>query len=114
MITNLIGKSDEDLTDIVSRRKKKFLSSGEINFKNIDVKMIFEMLREKFKHEANNIENEDGLSVNFDEWRFNLRASNTEPLLRLNVEVKGDYKFLSQKKNMLVELIEKEEYIICK
>ena len=48
----------------------------------------------------------DGLSMNFDTWRFNLRKSNTEPLVRLNIETKGDHALLQEKINEMKLLIE--------
>ena len=51
----------------------------------------------------------DGLSVVYDEWRFNLRKSNTEPVVRLNVETRGDRELLEQKTRELLDLIQGEK-----
>ena len=48
----------------------------------------------------------DGVSMDFGNWRFNLRASNTEPLLRMNLETRGDYHLMEQKRDELLQLIE--------
>ncbi|MCZ6723615.1 MAG: phosphomannomutase CpsG, partial [Gammaproteobacteria bacterium] len=54
------------------------------------------------KHELDEI---DGLSMDFGNWRFNLRASNTEPLLRMNLETRADYALMEQKRDELLQLI---------
>ena len=64
-----------------------------------------ERVQNHFALEAISIDELDGLSMSFDAWRFNLRKSNTEPLVRLNVETRGDYVLLTDKTNELTLLI---------
>jgi phosphomannomutase/phosphoglucomutase len=64
--------------------------SGEINYKVEDVKTVLNKVLEHYSPLCSNIDKTDGISLEFDEWRFNLRGSNTEPLLRLNVESRRD------------------------
>jgi phosphomannomutase len=67
-----------------------FPSSGEINRTIRDVPGAVEAVRQRFVPGSVKVEKVDGLSVEHPRWRFNLRSSNTEPLLRLNVESRGD------------------------
>ena len=67
----------------------RYVASGEINSEVLDVQSSMNEIAEKFGESAGNeVDHLDGLSVNGDTWWFNVRASNTEPLLRLNVEAK--------------------------
>lgn len=84
----------------------RFPNSGEIYFAVKDVASIFETISSKYHDIAVQLDWFDGLSMAFDDWRFNLRASATEPLLRLNVETRGDPTLLEQKVNELKSLIE--------
>ena len=65
----------------------------------------FEKIKDHFGSSAISIDELDGVSMSFDTWRFNLRKSNTEPLVRLNVETRGDYVLLQEKTNELKLLI---------
>ena len=75
---------------LVDERMKLFPASGEINRKLKDGKAAIERIEALYKPKARQVDHTDGLSVEFDNWRFNLRSSNTEPLVRLNVESRGD------------------------
>ena len=78
------------LADLVAHRKAAFPSSGEINFTLADPKAAIARVRAAFESEAISIDEMDGLGFEMGEWRFNLRSSNTEPVVRLNVEARGD------------------------
>ena len=78
------------LADLVADRKAAFPSSGEINFTLEDPKAAFARVRSEFESEAVSIDEIDGLGFDMGDWRFNLRSSNTEPVVRLNVEARGD------------------------
>lgn len=78
------------LHDLVAERRAAFPSSGEINFTLADVPAAVARVRDAFQARAQGVDETDGLSCDMGEWRFNLRASNTEPVLRLNVETRGD------------------------
>lgn len=77
------------LVDLVAHRKAGFPSSGEINFTLEDPKAVFARVRLIFEPEAISIDKMDGLAFDMGDWRFNLRSSNTEPVVRLNVEARG-------------------------
>ena len=68
---------------------RRFWYSGEINFKVADADEAIESVLSAYREDANSIDETDGVSLAFDDWRFNLRRSNTEPLVRLNVESKS-------------------------
>ena len=78
------------LADLVADRKAAFPSSGEINFTLGDPKAAIARVRSEFEPGAISIDEMDGLSFDMGDWRFNLRSSNTEPVVRLNVEARGD------------------------
>ena len=84
------GRSGLSLAELLSARRVAFPSSGEINFRVADVRAAVAAVVAVYGPKAVARDDLDGVSLRFDGWRFNLRASNTEPLLRLNVEAEGD------------------------
>jgi len=90
LIAELVSQSGRSLADLVEARMQKFPCSGEINFKVADAKAAVARVMEHFATHAPALDYTDGISAEFADWRFNLRSSNTEPLLRLNVETRGD------------------------
>jgi phosphomannomutase len=78
------------LADLVAHRKAVFPSSGEINFTLEDPKNAIARVRAEFEPQAIAIDEMDGLGFDLGNWRFNLRSSNTEAVVRLNVESRGD------------------------
>ena len=78
------------LSDLVRERMDAFPCSGEINFKVANAPAIIAVLEEQFSSECESKDTIDGISLNHSDWRFNLRTSNTEPLLRLNIETRRD------------------------
>ncbi|UJS25915.1 phosphomannomutase CpsG [Thiothrix winogradskyi] len=91
LVAQLMSVKGQTLSTLVSERIGKFPCSGEINFHVSDVKACIAAVREHFAAlQPLVIDTTDGLSMEFAEWRFNLRGSNTEPVLRLNVESRQD------------------------
>jgi phosphomannomutase len=91
LVAQLMSVKGQTLSTLVSERIGKFPCSGEINFHVSDVKACIAAVREHFTAlQPLVIDTTDGLSMEFAEWRFNLRGSNTEPVLRLNVESRQD------------------------
>lgn len=78
------------LSDLLAHRRAAFPSSGEINFKLDDPRAAIARVRAEFEGRAQAVDETDGLGFDFGNWRFNLRSSNTEPLVRLNVEARDD------------------------
>ncbi|WP_395147529.1 hypothetical protein ACF3N0_03130 [Moraxella atlantae] len=95
LVIELLSKSGKSLSALVDAMITAYPISGEINFKltGVNAKDVLAKLAETyatFDDGAATINTIDGLSVDFADWRLNMRASNTEPLLRLNVETRGD------------------------
>jgi phosphomannomutase len=88
LIAELVSREGA-LRDLVAVRRAAFPSSGEINFTLDDVPAAIARVRTAYEPTAHSIDEIDGISMDMGAWRFNLRASNTEPVLRLNVEAKG-------------------------
>ncbi|MDB4240794.1 phosphomannomutase [Yoonia sp.] len=78
------------LADLIADRKAAFPSSGEINFTLDDPQAAIARIRTEFSPLARSVDEMDGLGMDMGDWRFNLRSSNTEPVVRLNVEARGD------------------------
>ena len=91
-----MSRRDASLADLVAERRAAFPSSGEINHRVEDVKAAIARVEAALAPEAEARDDTDGLGLSFGDWRFNLRGSNTEPLLRLNVEAKGDPALVAQ------------------
>ncbi|MDO8982841.1 phosphomannomutase [Cypionkella sp.] len=89
LVAELMGRSGLSLADLLAARRAAFPSSGEINFRVKDAKATVARIEADYAPKALARDDLDGLSLEFGAWRFNLRASNTEPLLRLNVESRG-------------------------
>ena len=85
-----LSRTGRTLRDLLAERIAKFPCSGEINFKVADTQAAIAKVEAAFAGERPEVMRLDGLSLAFADWRFNLRGSNTEPLLRLNVESRGD------------------------
>ena len=89
LIAELVSRKGA-LGDLVAARRAAFPSSGEINFTLDDVPAAIARVRRAYEPRARSIYETDGISLDMGSWRFNLRASNTEPVLRLNVETLGE------------------------
>jgi phosphomannomutase len=82
-----------------------FPASGEINRELKDGKAAIQRIEEQYAPKALHVDHTDGLSVEFETWRFNLRSSNTEPLIRLNVESRGDEALMRAKTDELLRAL---------
>ncbi len=95
------------LSQLVAERIRLFPISGEINrHLKSDTKSILARARQQYERQALTVDFTDGLSMEFPQWRFNLRGSNTEPLVRLNVESRGSEALMREKTEELLRLIE--------
>ncbi len=90
LVARLVTEGGRSLTDMVGAMRRDFPSSGEINFRVADVPATVARVEAALGPGARAADRTDGLSLSFGDWRLNLRASNTEPLLRLNVEARQD------------------------
>ena len=107
LVTELMCRTGKKLSQLVGERVEMFPCSGEINRKVEDSAATLAALAEKYADGQQ--DHMDGLSVAYDNWRFNVRVSNTEPVMRLNLETKGDVKLMEEKTKELLALIGGEE-----
>jgi len=103
LILQLMSEEQRALSDLVEEMIANYPCSGEINSQIADPAKKIEEIAAKYsdgKHDRI-----DGLSVEYERWRFNVRMSNTEPIIRLNVESKGDIKLMNEKTEELLKII---------
>jgi len=105
LVLELMSKSGKRLSELVEFRVERYPTSGEINRRLDNPQAALERIKSHFGGSAANIDETDGVSLEFDDWRFNLRLSNTEPLIRLNVETRGDEELMKRKTEELLELL---------
>ncbi|MEH6450644.1 MAG: phosphomannomutase [Oleispira sp.] len=105
LVVELISKSGKSLTQLVEERMALFPCSGEINSVLDDAQATLVKVEAHYADANAEIDTTDGLSMDFGDWRFNLRASNTEPVVRLNVESRGDQALMEAKTAELLALM---------
>lgn len=106
LVAALMGSRSQPLSAMVAERMAAFPCSGEINRNIEDPKAVLERTEEHYGASAQRVDHTDGLSMSFETWRFNLRMSNTEPVVRLNVESRGDASLMEAKTAELLALID--------
>lgn len=105
MMLEFLSAQNKPLSEIMQEMFwDKYFVSGEINSEVSDVKLKISEAKEKYASEAKNIDEIDGVSIEFEDWRFNLRGSNTEPVIRLNVEAKSQ-QLMEEKRDELLKII---------
>ena len=105
LVLELISASGKSLSELVGERMRMFPASGEINRKLKDGKKAIEAVRARYEPGSAWVAYTDGLSIEYPEWRFNLRTSNTEPLVRLNVESRGNAALMKDKTAELLQFL---------
>jgi phosphomannomutase len=105
LVVALISQSGKSLSQLVDERMQSFPASGEINRTIADPAAVLAKVQSHYQADAVLVDFTDGLSMEFTDWRFNLRCSNTEPLVRLNVESRGDEGLMQQKTDELLALL---------
>lgn len=106
LVTGLICASGQPLSVLVAERMAAYPCSGEINRTIENPAAVLAKVEATYSARASAIEHIDGLSMTMGEWRFNLRMSNTEPVVRLNVESRGDNALMEAKTAELLALID--------
>ncbi len=106
LVSQIISRSGKPLSALVGERMDRYPTSGEINRRVGDIDAVLEQVEERYRPDAVKVDYTDGLSMEFADWRFNLRGSNTEPLLRLNVETRADQALMERCRDELLALIE--------
>lgn len=107
LVAELLCVKKLSLKQLVADRMAAFPASGEINSVIPDPATAIARVRAAYENDALVVDETDGLSLEFVEWRFNLRSSNTEPVVRLNVESRADVALMIQKTETLLELLRK-------
>ncbi|MCC6076894.1 phosphomannomutase [Pseudomonas sp. GCM10022188] len=97
LVAELMCSRGQSLSTLVGERIAAYPSSGEINLKVAEAPAVLKRIETLYVTDAADVDYTDGLSVSFADWRFNLRASNTEPVIRLNVESRGDEALMQAK-----------------
>lgn len=105
LIAELVSVKKQTLGQLVSDRIAAYPSSGEVNSKLADPAQAIQRVLEHYQSHAVSTDFTDGISVEFSEWRFNLRSSNTEPVVRLNVESKKDVALMETKTHEILSLL---------
>jgi phosphomannomutase len=105
LVAQIMSQRACPLSQLVDERMASFPASGEINRKVEDADVALNTLESRYLDSATSVEHVDGLSMEFEDWRFNLRASNTEPLVRLNVESRNNPALMEAKTEELLTLI---------
>ncbi len=107
LVAELMGRTGASLARLLAARRKAYPSSGEINFRVADTAAC--VARVQAAYPDADVDRVDGLSCAYPDWRFNLRVSNTEPLLRLNVESRGDAGLVAQQVGAISRLIGQDQ-----
>lgn len=107
LVAELMCRQGKPLSALVGERMRLFPASGEINRTLIDPEAAIAAVEAAYAGESVCVDHTDGLSVDYPDWRFNLRMSNTEPVIRLNVESRGDEALMQLKTTEILELLSK-------
>jgi phosphomannomutase len=106
LVAELISTTGKSLSELVGERMAMYPASGEINRQVADAGATLQLLHDTYAASALSVDDVDGYSFEFAEWRFNIRMSNTEPVVRLNVETRADQKLLAEKTAEILTLME--------
>jgi phosphomannomutase len=105
IMAEILGKRAQPLSALLDERIAAFPVSGEINRRVEDAEAVIARIRAHYACAGGHIDTMDGLSIAFDDWRLNVRPSNTEPVLRLNVESRGNRTLMEKKRDEVLALI---------
>jgi len=104
VMLELVSKSGRTLSELLHPFRERFFLTGEINTRVADVPLKLQELKERYVAEGGRVSHLDGISIDFDDWHFNVRPSNTEPLLRLNLEALSE-SLMVEKRDEVLALI---------
>jgi len=105
LVLEIMGRTGNSLSSLVDQRIALFPASGEINRHVDDAQATIERVRAHYSPQAISEDFTDGVSLEFAQWRFNLRMSNTEPVVRLNVESRGDQALMEAKTAEILDIL---------
>jgi phosphomannomutase len=106
LVAELMSTTGKLLSELVGDRIAKFPASGEINRQVADSRKVLQALHDRYAAEALSVDDVDGYSFEYADWRFNIRMSNTEPVVRLNVESRGDVGLMQEKTREVLRILE--------
>ena len=104
-VVQAISEAGRPFSEMLAERIARFPVSGEINLTIADAGAALEAIKAAYANGALSVDETDGLSVEYDRWRFNVRTSNTEPVVRLNVETRADHALLKEKTDELIAVL---------
>jgi phosphomannomutase len=104
VMLELLSRGGATLSELLRPYRERFFLTGEINTPVADVPLKLQEIKERYTAEGGRVSHLDGISFEFDDWHFNVRPSNTEPLLRLNLEALSEDR-MREKRNEVFELI---------
>jgi phosphomannomutase len=105
LVLAVMCETGKTLSELVGERQRLFPASGEINREIADVKAVTARVHDHYAAAASGVDFTDGLSMEFEQWRLNLRGSNTEPLVRLNVEARGSEALMRERTDEVLRLM---------
>ena len=105
LVAGLVCASGKPLSALIAERAARFPCSGEINSRVSDPAALLAGIEARYRSTATVVDHIDGLSMEFPDWRFNVRMSNTEPVVRLNVESRGDVALMEARRDELLALV---------
>ncbi|EHX91858.1 phosphoglucomutase/phosphomannomutase, C-terminal domain protein [Escherichia coli DEC14D] len=105
LVAELVCLKGKTLGELVRDRMAAFPASGEINSKLADPVEAINRVEQHFSREALAVDRTDGISMTFADWRFNLRSSNTEPVVRLNVESRGNIALMNEQVEFITKFL---------
>ena len=101
IMLELLSRSGTPLSELLRPYRERFFLTGEINTPVTDVPLKLQELKERYTAEGGRVSHLDGISIDFDDWHFNVRPSNTEPLLRLNLEALSEERMIEKRDEVL-------------
>jgi phosphomannomutase len=101
VMLELLSRSGTSLAELLRPYRERFFLTGEINTPVEDVPLKLQELKERYTAEGGRVSHLDGISIDFDDWHFNVRPSNTEPLLRLNLEALSEPLMIEKRDEVL-------------
>jgi phosphomannomutase len=113
LVTQILGETGMPLSALVGERIGLFPVSGELNYRVPDARATIAAFEARYGATALKVDRTDGISYEFSDWRFNLRTSNTEPLIRLNVEARRSEQLMRSKTDELFDLLKSHGAIVA-
>jgi phosphomannomutase len=105
LLSEMISTQNRPFAEMVDERIERYPVSGEINTSVANAAQALKLVEAHYADLPHQIDRTDGLGMDFGDWRFNLRASNTEPLLRMNVETRGDHALMERRRDEILDLL---------